>query len=243
MSVISASTWLDVWERAGTLPAARRDIELLRTACTSHAELEQLPVGARDRLLLELREALFGDPMNCTTRCPACRAICEWACSARSLRAVGSDTNVAGVHEWAKDAWRVRFRAVNAADLMSLADCRDESAASARLLSRCVLDASCEGQAVAAGELPAPIVEAVSAAMEQVDRQACLELALTCPDCSHGWTVDFDAGDFLWTELDAWAQRTLLEVHQLAGRYGWTEREILLMTPARRARYLAIGAA
>jgi len=87
------------------------------------------------------------------------------------------------------------------------------------------------------------VVNELSEAMGQADRQASLELALTCPTCAHSWQADFDAGEFLWIELDAWAWRTITAVHQLAQRYGWSERDILSMTPARRARYLAIGAA
>ena len=42
---------------------------------------------------------------------------------------------------------------------------------------------------------------------------------------------------------DAWAQRALSDVHLLATRYGWSEREVLALTPARRARYLAMVSA
>jgi hypothetical protein len=212
-----------------------------------NGELEQLRVGKRDRLLLELREALFGGWMSCTTPCPACDEECEWRCTVRSLcehgsedAALESSAEISEVHEWSNGTWRVRFRSVSSADLISLSHCADESSAAIRLLERCVLEAFCDGCSVKANELPAIVVDELSAAMEQADADA-LALALSCPVCAHRWTVDFDAGEFLWTELDAWAQRMLLEVHQLASRYGWSERDILSMTPPRRARYLSLG--
>jgi hypothetical protein len=237
------------------LPPARRDIELLRTACRSCDDdvLEQLSVGRRDRLLLELREALFGGRMNCTTQCPACGDPCEWSCTVTSLceqsleaSAAGAREtagDVAGVYEWSNGTWRVRFRAVSAADLVSLSDCADESTATGRLLARCVVEAFCDEQSVTTDQLPAVVVDELSAAMEQADGQASLDLALTCPTCAHSWQVDFDVGEFLWMELDGWARRMIAEVHQLAQRYGWSERDILSMTPTRRARYLAMGVA
>jgi hypothetical protein len=42
----------------------------------------------------------------------------------------------------------------------------------------------------------------------------------------------------LWLEITARSQRLILEVHQLARTYGWTEAEILNLSAARRALYL-----
>ena len=52
------------------------------------------------------------------------------------------------------------------------------------------------------------------------------------------WRVTLEPVDFVWREI---AQRVRLiahEVHELAAAYGWTEREILQLSSARRRLYL-----
>ena len=63
-------------------------------------------------------------------------------------------------------------------------------------------------------------------------------LALACPACGHRWQSVFDIAAFLWREIDAWAQRTLRDVHALARGYGWHESDILALTATRRQIYL-----
>ena len=82
------------------------------------------------------------------------------------------------------------------------------------------------------------MVEAAGEALAQADPMADLRLGLTCVACGHAWQSPFDTASFLWTELDAWAARILREVHTLASAYGWTERDILSLSPGRRAQYL-----
>jgi len=50
--------------------------------------------------------------------------------------------------------------------------------------------------------------------------------------------MTFDILTYLWSEIEDWAQRLLLEVHTLALAYGWSERDILAMSPRRRRLYL-----
>jgi hypothetical protein len=47
-----------------------------------------------------------------------------------------------------------------------------------------------------------------------------------------------DLPAFLWTEIEAQVRRLLLDIHTLAVAYGWSEREILSLSDARRRLYL-----
>lgn len=240
---LSAPAWLDAWERAAALPPGLREAELLSTACAAgRTELAGLPLGVRDRLLLDLRRALFGAQLQCTARCPACGERCEWACSVDALRAA-DDAGAAAGGQWTGDGWVVRFRPVNGLDLAALQGCDQPAAASRRLLERCVLAATRDAVPVPAAALPPDVAAALAAALAEADPQAAASVALECPACAQAWEADFDAGAFLWAELDAWARRALAEVHELALRYGWSERDVLALSPARRAHYLALGAA
>ena len=63
-------------------------------------------------------------------------------------------------------------------------------------------------------------------------------LAVSCASCAHAWRASFDIVAFFWSEIDAWAERVLRDVHRLAAAYGWSEREILGLSAWRRHRYL-----
>jgi hypothetical protein len=240
----TVATWLDVWERAAAAhAAARADVLAAQRAAGTASAVSALPLGERDALLLDLRALLFGTRLHSTAACPACSERCEWDCELDALRAASISPASDGEFELVEDGWRIRARAVTSADLAAIASCADESAALRALLRRCVHTALHADREVDAAELPTAWVERLSEALATLDPQAATSVALQCPACAHGWEAAFDIGTYLFTELDAWAQRTLADVHELAIRYGWSEPEILALSPARRARYLALACA
>jgi hypothetical protein len=86
--------------------------------------------------------------------------------------------------------------------------------------------------------LPESVVSAMAEQMAQADAPADIQLALTCPVCGQHWQAIFDIVSFFWSEIDAWAYRTLRDVHCLAAAYGWREADILALSPWRRQFYL-----
>jgi hypothetical protein len=92
---------------------------------------------------------------------------------------------------------------------------------------------------------PIQIPSGVAAALESemtatiaaADPLAEIVLELECPDCGAAWSAPFDIVRFLWSEVEAWVMRILDEVHVLASRYGWSEAEILALSPQRRQHY------
>jgi hypothetical protein len=101
-----------------------------------------------------------------------------------------------------------------------------------------VLVAECKGHALDVSALPDDIRHRLDDAMAKSDPLADLHLALRCPACSHAWSATLDIVDYLWGELDDWAQDLLSEVHQIARAYAWSEHDILTMSPLRRRYYL-----
>jgi hypothetical protein len=93
-------------------------------------------------------------------------------------------------------------------------------------------------------EVLAPILDQLGGAMtdtvEAVDPQAEVELVCVCPACALQWSAPFDIVDYLWRELEAWVKQLLREVHILASRYGWSERDLLALSPWRRRYYLGL---
>ncbi len=229
----TAAELLDVWERARHRARSDQALALLGMAAPelSAATLEQLPLGERDRRLLELRARTFGSELTALVECPACAQALELSLDAADVGLASAPPPEAVEVE--ADGVRVRVRLVNTADLVAVQSAPDVDSARKSLLKRCVLSV------VGADEpLPESVVRAVSDAMAAADPLARIELGVECFACGHAWTAEFDVVPFFWSEIDAWAQRTLAEVHALASRYGWREGEILALSPARRQAYL-----
>ncbi|MBJ6762771.1 hypothetical protein JGU66_18560 [Myxococcaceae bacterium JPH2] len=242
MRSLSAPELLGAWEAGHPHAGPGRALALLCAAfpdATPEA-LAELSVGERDALLLAVREGTFGAQLVGRVSCPACGERVELTLSVSALRVAPPEV-VPEVLEVARGEYVVRFRLPDSRDLASLSGL-DAGGARRRLLARCVSEAIREGHAVSVSELPAEVEVAVADAMERADPQARVELAVACPACRHAWTPMFDIGEFLWREVEAWAQRALHEVHVLARAYGWSEERILAMSPWKRQRYLEMVA-
>jgi hypothetical protein len=234
----SAAELLDVWERGNALDPTRRALLLLAAASPdeTYEALAQLPIGARNAQLLELRARLFGEALVAVTDCPQCGERLEIEMRASEL---GGETHApAAPLDVRVDGYALRVRLPNSMDLLAVANESQMTIAREKLFERCLVEIQSADPAPAVASLPAFILDAVSEQMAQADPQANLELALTCPNCAHAWQTPLDPIAFLWGEIDAWAQRVLREVHALASAYGWREQEILALSPQRRQIYL-----
>ena len=246
MRALSANELLDAWEQGIGQTPARRAMALLAPACPERSPdaLARLSIGQRDARLLALREWTFGARLLSLATCPGCGERLELAFDTADIRSPASPEGRGGGQSQSEalsltvDGYEVRFRLPNSLDLEAIAGLDDAAAARRALLQRCLLGAHPGDGGAAAGRLPAAVESAVGETMARADPQADVVLDLACPACDHRWQAVFDIASFFWTELDAWARRTLREVHLLASAYGWREAEILTLSPWRRQAYL-----
>ncbi|WP_128430127.1 hypothetical protein [Streptomyces cyaneus] len=250
MAITGAAELLATWE-AGLAEAPNgRALLLHRTARpdVDAARLPVLPVGEREADLFALRRALFGERMQVRLACSACREDMEFDLDAgefaRSLggrggSGDGGDSSAGTVVRVRQDGWDVEFRLPGVADLTAAARAADPRAA---LLARCLVSAVRDGAAVGAGDLPVPVQRRIAEAVEAADPGADVTLNVACPECGEATRAELDIASYLWTELDAWARDLLLDVHLLATSYGWSEPEILALSPLRRRYYLELCA-
>lgn len=231
------SAWEDGWGRA----LSQRASSLLSAAdpSVSAESLSELSIGARDRMLFAMRAEAFGHDMIGVATCPACLSIVELHFDSRSVPDPCALPATNGL-ETSCDGYDVRFRLPQAADLTAIHDASTVSSARALLLERCIHSVLCDGEAVGCNDLPPAVVEGVVKIMAAADPAAEIELDLTCSACSHHWVSPLDIAAFLWEEVSAWAARLLRDVHALALAYGWTEPEILSLSPRRRQIYLEL---
>jgi hypothetical protein len=239
MQPLSASDLLNAWERGLAQAPAQRALSLLAAAHPrmSVEDLAELSVGQRDARLLTLREWTFGSQLASLADCPSCGERLEMSFNVSDVRAA-SETELTAPLSLDVAGYEVRFRLPNSLDLIAIATDNDVTAARQRLLGRCLLAAHQARTAVTIEQLPAEVTAAIAERMGQADPQTDVQLALTCPACGHQWQATFDIMSFFWSEIHAWADRILREVHTLASFYGWSEADILALSPRRRQRYL-----
>ncbi|MDT0547904.1 hypothetical protein [Streptomyces lonegramiae] len=229
-------------------------------------ELLSMPVGEREADLYALRRALFGARMQVRVECGACGEDMEFDLDAGDLGARPRRGD--GPLRVEEGEWTVEFRLPTVADIEAVTagsgpagldaaassaeagDAGDDSpAALARrlLLARCTVSATRAGHPVPAGQLrglrlPEAVQRRLAEAAEQADPAAEVTLKIACPECGEATSAELDIASYLWTELDSWARDLLLDVHLLATAYGWSEPEILALSPLRRRYYLELCA-
>jgi hypothetical protein len=130
-------------------------------------------------------------------------------------------------------------RPLTSRDLAAAARCPTPDRARRMLAVRCLEPIGAEAGSDA-DDLSDSDVDVIAGALERIDPGAVRTLDVACPDCGTEWECELDVAQFLWTEIEVAALRLLGDVHAIARMYGWSERDILAMTSARRRAYLEL---
>lgn len=243
MRNLTAQDILAVWEGGLERQPVERALVALERALPDwpRERLARLPLGRRDRLLLNLRAQLFGDVLSASTRCPSCGEALELPLSVSEL--CGQDTTGDGqssAFRLHSDGLEIRFRLPNSEDEEEAARQPDTEAGRAVLLERCVAQVRRGKRAVPIGQLSESATAALATRMAELDPLAELSFSLTCPSCGYEWDEVLDPAAYLWAEIAAAAQHLLAEVHTLAQSYGWRESDVLALSASRRNQYMEL---
>lgn len=229
---------LQVWEAGSGWSPVQRGVALAALAADAPpATVAALPLGQRNALLLELRERCFGPTLPGAATCPRCQEPLDVTVTSDELR-TSQPAESSTVDDVVVGDVTVTCRPLTADDLLAAAapDTVDGDPRRA-LLRRCVV--AIRG----ARTLPDTAWDAIAERLPALDPLADLTIPLDCPECGHRWRSAFDIAAYVWAEFAAYARRLLHEVHVLASAYGWTEAEVLAVSPHRRRWYLEASAA
>lgn len=239
MRPLSARDVLEVWEADRGHSATASALALLGAACpdTPREELLTLPVGERDRRLLELRRCTLGSSLESVGRCPACGLEVELSFTTDALAPAPREP--AGETVLERGTLTLRLRLPTSEDLLVAEECSSVAEARELLFRHSVVEARRGGVPVSVEELSEEEEAAAEEALAEADVQAVMDLTAICPGCGHRWRAHFDVARFFAEEIGTHARRLLGEVHALARAYGWSEAAILSLSARRRRAYLA----
>jgi hypothetical protein len=239
--MLTSGDLVAVWEAGQQRHDADRALIVL-----SHAhpeadwdDLAELPLGQRDGLLMQVRQALFGSKLDIGVRCRRCSERLEFDSSIDELLPpLWAPTGPSRLRIQVADT-EIEARPICTRDLARLSPNQPDAEVRRILIESSVLSARTPDGDISAAALPAPALDALAEALTEADPLADIEFQLDCPNCSDRWILIFDIVPFLWRELAQVAQSLLDEVYDLAVHLGWSQSEILSLSPARRAYYLA----
>lgn len=238
MRALSEPDLLRVWEHASLRPPHGRGLAVLAAAhACDGADPATLPLGRCSELLLALREATFGPELAAVLDCPACSEPLELALSTRELlSAAAPDAPQLGLLRI--DELELAIRPPNANDLMAVAG---QPNAAQLLAQRCVISLRDGERELPVDALPSSAVAEIARRIQAEDPLADTSVEVRCAACGESREVSLDIAAFVWIEIERAAGQLLVEIDELASRYGWSERAILALGPVRRRAYLELA--
>ncbi|MGW5363820.1 hypothetical protein [Actinopolymorpha pittospori] len=228
-AVTPAAATLDLWESltATALPARGAAVVVARGVAPDLDAACDLPLAVAAReALAELRERV-GPALDTALSCPVCEALLDVPLDLDEVLA-GSEVLADGMR-----VDGVLVRGPTTADVLAALDSADPAAT---LRARCVTWPE--------GTVPyadAELTARVAAAAEQLAGSAGVSVRLDCPECGGDVLADVDVVRLVTERVTEQAQAVLADVAVLAAVFGWSEREVLEMSPARLRVYLGLA--
>jgi len=241
MRPVTTAELLNTWEQCARRTLPEKALLLLDAACADGEPEDPalLNIGERDAKLLQLREWMFGQQLVNIADCPNCSERIEWINNVADLRYLSENKSTSATFNMKVENYNIQFRLPNSYDLLK-ASSLDYRADPKKLLADCIIDVQRNERACHADELPAQVMDVLDERMAIEDPQANIMMNLSCPACSHFWEAQFDIVSYLWTEIDGWAKHILHDVAVLAAAFGWSESQILNLSPQKRQHYIDI---
>lgn len=210
---------LALWESGERLSMLDRAVRLAAVLGGTGIEAAaDLPLPARDRLLLAALRQMGGPSAAVVATCPECGTLHEADVALAPLL----ETSDAAAPQVTLGGRPAALRPPTSRDLAAAVVSGD----AATLAGRC-----CDAPEALAD--PAAIEAALDAAFPLLN----IMIAMDCDDCGAQFARRFDPVPLLWAQVAARAKAALATVDCLARAYGWSEAEIFALSPTRRQLY------
>ena len=227
--------------RSGARSAPELIAEVLNTALATLGELpatrgdiDGLSVVDQRSLMIELATG-FGLAVQWLTHtCDDCGELFDLPIDLAALP-VSPATDTFPEADATTTLGRFRFRVPAGGDQIAIAQEDDNRRAIRALVVRCKTKEEGRLDENWADRLTDRDIEAISGALEAVSPSLPWAAEARCPECDHGHVVPIDVTGWVFSLNDP-----IEDVHEIAAAYGWSERDVLSLTRARRRRYLSL---
>jgi hypothetical protein len=242
MHALTGERLLEAWDRGFNQSDLTRPLTLLGVSCPerSTAEIAGLSLAERDLDLWRLRRLTFGEWLRATLPCAGCAQQIEFTLALTTVVEPLERLSLAMPPQKQIEGWNISMRPVTTSDLEAVLAFEDAESAKQALMERCGSFASSDGTISSWRDASEAARTAAMELFEAMHEGAEFTCETVCPQCGAVDLADLDIGRFLWFEVRNAARRLLLEIHELASAYGWSEAAILGMSPQRRQGYLAM---
>ncbi len=202
--------------------------------------LLEMPVGMRVEALLTLACLTDLSPLCWQTRCAseACGHEIEFDLGLPQIAALAEEQRSLEICETQLGEDRVVLRRPTGNDQMTWMSQTDDEQSETMLRSLLVKPSL--DQLLAKGHSLTSIASIIDAAMDSFDPLVGFHLNIVCPDCGSSADVSPDLTALALERLSRAQQGLISDVHLLASRYHWTEKDVLDLPRWRRQRYLEL---
>jgi len=230
MSSLDASL-VSVWEKDHDGATSDNAILLLKMF-TDAGSPESLSIGERDRLVTDIRKALFGSKIKGFDTCPKCKVDLVFDIDLNDLDFRSSSEKFICYDEGV----RAEMRTVTSQDILDLKG-MDTARRCEALLQKCLISVNGNTSADISNISPNHSSK-IQDMIEERDSNSLIHANQVCASCGNNWSVVLDIVSLLVEDINVYVNQRLSEVCQLAKLSGWTETEILAMTDKKREFYL-----
>lgn len=224
-------------ELAPEVPVAIVATDLLARCVSStdgarvpRAQIAQLTIGDRERLVLAVWRLTFGARMELVLTCPHGDCGAPMDIDFEIAAEAAPPAPRSAVHRVVRDGAQARFRLPCGTDLEVLA--RQPEAGADALLDRCLVDVH--------GTLSASLRAAVEAEIAELSSGQGDEMEAACPQCGRSFVAPFEPVTALLTRLGRGRDELDSDVHLLSLHYHWPLDAILALPRPRRRAYVAL---
>jgi hypothetical protein len=249
------------------LQNSNSDTTLLNAKIDKRKFVQTLPQGDRVALILNIRKIVFGDRISCTAACSSCKELLTFDLSVSELlEPMKADPKKE--YPLLVEGYSIKIRPITGVDLelLILSSLEDDNnnnktqenngnisdvseTAKEKKASNFDLNGMTEKlvrSSITFSDPPLPqilsndFIKAVSSKLEEIDPQANMVLELKCIACQNVFQTNFNAEQFILSEIDSRAKQLYREVHWIAFHYHWEENSILSLPLRRRKFYLEL---
>ena len=179
----------------------------------------------------------LGGHEQCVLHCPECGALMEVEVSVGLAEDAADGPAEAAVASRAAGS-RLAVRTPTTRDLLAASGQPDPRAV---LVRRCA--SGPDGAAPVPEELSVEQRRVLDDEFERVSGAALPTLRTACPECDADVEAVLDLPALLWERVALAGPALLRDVAALAAAFGWSERDVLALTPGRRSAYLELARA